>query len=1309
MKRYVFRISLFLIFSVVMIPRPLEAKQISLLVMASDSPTIDAAIRSLKVQPGIKVTFFTYEDLLNQPESAFFIRHSNAIVVDVMDRRLSRYIQGHVNPHKIPVYAVRGSRNDALLKQQGFRFNKEVQTYYRNMTVRNIRNMIGYIIHTDINHSQSYHSPVVLPSCGIYHPDAPKIFISYNAYLKWYRGCKGFHKGNPWVGVMIYKSFLGKGKTSAINTLTRMLEANGFNVMVAYGRAEKALKFFLPVGGKRRVQIILSFSMKFHASLNARVHRYLREIDVPVINAISLYSRTIEAWRKDPKGISPVDVVWCMATPEMSGQIEPTPLMGKVKLKDKVTGKIIYEKRVIRDDLVFLMARLKKWIALQEKPDRQKRVAILFYNHSQGKQNIGASYLNVFKSIQVILKHMRKAGYRISSKRHLTAKMIRGLILKYARNIGSWAPGELDKLTAHKEVVEIPIATYKKWFRRLPKAFRQAVIKQWGPIDQSKIMIHDGKFVVPCVLLGHVVLLPEPARGWGDDPMKLYHSPTLYPHHQYIAVYLWLKYGFKADAMIHLGTHATHEWLPGKQAGLTTSDPPEVLMTDIPNIYPYIVDDVGEGIQAKRRGRGVMIDHLIPPLKPSGLYEEYSRLYDLIESFNRLKRMGSPVAKEKLSTIEQMTKSLGLEKDLGLSTFTADDMEKLEHYLLKLKGTQMPYGLHTFGLSPTGDALRSTAEFIVKQNRHVKLRDVEKALEASGPREIKSLMRALNGRFIPPGEGNDPIRNPGAIPTGSDFYGFDPQKIPSRAAWKLGKEAAKKIIAEALKKDGTYPKKVAVILWATETIRNEGVNECTILYLIGVRPVWDKSGRVIGTKIIPARLLKRPRMDVLVNPSGLYRDLFPNMILFLDRAIRKAMVQSDIENFIREDAVKLRRSLEASGVSKKEANILSKIRIFSEKPGAYGTGVAETAKLSGVWKTDNDMADVYKTHVGFAYGEGLWGKPARKLFQDNLSNVDTIVQSMSSAVYGTMDNDDVFQYVGGMSLAVKKARGKAPRTVFSMTKSSRNLELQDAAETIGLELRARYLNPKWIKGMEKEGYAGARAMSYFFDNMWGWQVTIPKIIGGAKWTQAYDVYIKDTYGLHIKKFLDQVSPWAYQSITARMLEAVRKGYWKANGDIVKNLALKYAVNVVKRGVACCDHTCNNPLLNQMVVGIISLPGVATPKLVEEFKLAIERMAKKSLAKQVQSRLKLQKRLTAGFRKTSFKPSPKATPGKAKKTVPLSKGKSLQRVKGYKMEEIKSKDKTTEVSSAGVQWTLSIFLLLIVGLFIYGVQRGTRRD
>lgn len=1298
--RFFLPLAFFVLLSAIF-PQISAARRVSLLIIDSDSYTVNSAIKTLKLKPGVKVEFFTYGDLSRHPKSEAFVRRSDALIVDVMDKRLSRYVAAHVDLKKVPVYAVRGSRDDALLKRQGFRFDREVQAYFRNITAKNIRNMIYKVIHQTIDSSVAYQAPDVLPPAGLFHPEAPDIFTSYDDYLGWYQKRKNYRAGNPWIGIMVFASSLGKGQANPIRVLTQRFEKNGFNVVVAFGMAKNALAFLVPPREKRRVDIILAFSMKFQSSLNDKVKAYLRRLDVPVINAISLYSRTIREWRKDPKGIPPLDVVWCMATPEISGQIEPTPLIGKVRLKDKETSKTFYIHKVIPDNLDFLISRIKKWIALQRNPNRQKRVAILFYNHSQGKQNIGASYLNVFKSIQVILKRMRKEGYQVPGKYDLTAKEIRGLILKYARNIGSWAPGELDALVRDNKVVEIPLATYKRWFQRLPKAFREGVIKQWGRIDDSKIMIHNGKFVIPSVMLGHVVLLPEPARGWGDDPMKLYHSPTLYPHHQYVAVYLWLKYGFKADAMIHLGTHATHEWLPGKQAGMTVADPPEVLITDIPNIYPYIVDDVGEGIQAKRRGRGVVIDHLIPPLKSSGLYMEYSQLYDLIEAYNRLEAMGSPTAKGKLNTIEKMTKTLGLDKDLSLASFTPDNMERLEHYLLKLKGTLMPYGLHTFGVSPEGEALNSTAKIIVKQNSGTIIEKVEKALSTSGPREIDNLVRALNGRFIPPGEGNDPIRNPGAIPTGKDFYGFDPQKIPSRAAWELGKRAGKKIIMDALRKKGTYPKKVAVILWATETIRNEGVNESTILYLLGLRPVWDKSGRVTGTKVIPGRVLKRPRIDVLVNPSGLYRDLFPNLMLFIDRAIQKAMVQTDVENLIYEHTQRIKKSLLASGMPVKEAETLSKIRIFSEKPGSYGTGVSETAKLSGIWKTDDEIAEVYKNHVGYAFGGGMWGRPARRLFQNNLSGVDTVVHSMSSSVYGTMDNDDVFQYVGGMTMAVKKARGESPRTVFSVTKTSRNLEVQDVAKTIGLELRARYLNPKWIQGMKKEGYAGAREMSDFMENMWGWQVTIPESVGATKWRQSYEVYVKDKYGLHIKAFMEKVNPWAYQSMTARMLEAVRKGYWKAGDNVVKDLALQYAVNVVEKGVACCDHTCNNPFLNQMVVGLISLPGVATPQLVEQFKLAIERMSKKSLTEQVKCRLKTQQRLTEGFKHSAAKLSKKASRANNEKASQSPKGKSAKVVKGYKMEEIRNKDKTTEVSSSGVQWYLSLFLLLIVGLFFYG--------
>lgn len=332
----------------------------------------------------------------------------------------------------------------------------------------------------------------------------------------------------------------------------------------------------------------------------------------------------------------------------------------------------------------------------------------------------------------------------------------------------------------------------------------------------------------------------------------------------------------------------------------------------------------------------------------------------------------------------------------------------------------------------------------------------------------------------------------------------------------------------------------------------------------------------------------------------------------------------------------------------------------------------------------------------------MWGTPAQDLFQGNLKGVDTVVHSMSSSVYGTMDNDDVFQYVGGLTMAVKKATGADPNTVFSLSKTAQDVDVRDASRVIGKELRTRYLNPRWIRAMKEEGYAGARAMSDFLENMWGWQVTLPKAVGAAKWRQAYEVYVKDKYGLQIKEFMDRVSPWAYQSMTARMLEAVRKGYWKASDQVVKNLALQYAVSVVEKGVACCDHTCNNPLLNQMVVGILSLPGVTTPQLIERFKLAIEKMAKCPLTKQVARRVQLQKRLAEGFRRAAAPKAKRMRAGESKATRE-AKGVAAREVEGYKMEEIKRTDTTTKLSSSGVQWALAVFIFLIIGLFGLGVR------
>ena len=511
------------------------------------------------------------------------------------------------------------------------------------------------------------------------------------------------------------------------------------------------------------------------------------------------------------------------------------------------------------------------------------------------------------------------------------------------------------------------------------------------------------------------------------------------------------------------------------------------------------------------------------------------------------------------------------------------------------------------------------------------------------------------------------------------------------------------MIQAKLEKEGRYPQKVGVVLWATETTRNEGVNESTILSLMGVEPVWDKSERVTGCRVIPGRSLGRPRIDVLINPSGLYRDMFPEKLVFLDKAVQKAMAQTDIENFLAGNKRRIKDALVASGMDPAEADTQSRFRIFTEKPGSYGNGVEEMVGASGLWEADDAISNVYLNRAQFAVGQGRWAVPVKSAFKENLRDVDVAVHSRSTNVIGIIDTDDFFMYLGGMSLAVKNVRGTAPDTMVTMHRKKDELMVEDVEKTIGREMRTRYLNPQWIKGMQRDNYGGARQMADFAENLWGWQVTVPTAVDADKWQQVFEVYVEDKYGMELDEFFNQHNPWAYQSMTARMLETVRKGYWQPEETVTRKLAAEYAVNVVEKGVACCDHTCNNPMLNQMVVNLISLPGVLSPEMVEKFKLAIEQMAAKKLEQQTSDRKVLLEKL-----KESPGREKAADQGKAGKEKNSAEGKDgpakAETVEGYKMEDVKTQDETTDLTSSGVQWVASVFVLFIIGLFVWGVRR-----
>jgi cobaltochelatase CobN len=1274
----------------------LFAENITLIVTDSDSYLAHRAVDGVDFHPTLKVRVFCLSDLEESPDNRKFAEDSPVLIVDIMEDKLSAYVRDEGLLEGRTVYALRGSKDDAKLIEDGFIFDEDVSGYFDYLNVPNITNMVRRAASLKLIPDLPYAPPEILSKLGVYHPEAPELFKTSEEFLEWNGKREGFSPDKPWLGLMFFETYLMEGQKEPLDEMILILEKEGFNVLPAFGSDLPMLEnLLLDKNRKSRVDAVLTFNLKFYISYNEKVKKALEDLDRPIFNAIKLYTQTTEAWEKNPQGVAALDVIWNLDNPETSGAIEPSVLVGK-REERLPGGERVYRYELIEGMTENIAKRIMGWIRLTKLSNNERKVALIYYNNSRGKQNIGASYLNVFRSISDILGFLREAGYSIPSDPPLSEEEVKGLILRGGRNIGSWAPGELEELISTGDVVLWPIGEYMKLFSELPSEFKEKVLAQWGPPEASSLMIKDGMIVIPAIIKGNLVILPQAARGAIDDPLKLYHDPLLYPHHQYVAVYLWLKHVYGMDAMIHLGTHGTLEWLPGKQSGLKLSDPPEVLLSDVPDIYPYIVDNVGEGIQAKRRGRAVIIDHLTPPLVIAGSYKEYDELKELLSSYERAARTEGPTAGGYLERIKEIATRLGLQKDVGVESFdTPEAIEALAEYLEYLSIREIPFGLHTFGSSPQGEAADSLVSAIVKENPELERDDLYKRLAASGPLERKNLLKALAGGFIDPGEGNDPVRNPTALPTGRNFFGMSPGKLPTAEAWKLGQKAADEIIANYIKEHDSVPDKVAVVLWAVEALRNEGLNESTILALIGVEPLWNPSGVVVGTRPIKGEILGRPRVDVTIDASGLYRDLFPDKIIYLDKAIRQAAAQDDIENFIAIGDEKNKKALLAKGFSEEEAGRFSRARIFSETPGAYGNRVSELSSASGLWEDSEAISEVFREHTGYAYGEDLWGEPARDSLELNLSGSKVAWHSVSSHLYGVLDNDDMFMYLGGLSMAISSLSENSPDSFVADQRTNGEVSMETLDKFIGQETRTRYLNPAWIEGMKNEGYAGAQEMSKFVEYLWGWQVTVPDALNDRAWDEVYEVYVEDKYDQDLPEFMDESNAWAYQSLTGRLIESVRKGYWNPSEAVKQKLSVDYAMSVINRGVACCDHTCNNPQFSQMVMNIISLPGVMSPELVAEFKLAVEKAGQSTLEEMVEKRENLLKDL--GDRKKSLDSNPPRTEG------PQDESQSGESVKGLKMEKVEKLADETSLTSSGVEWTLTIFVLVLIAAFFIGYR------
>ena len=726
-----------------------------------------------------------------------------------------------------------------------------------------------------------------------------------------------------------------------------------------------------------------------------------------------------------------------------------------------------------------------------------------------------------------------------------------------------------------------------------------AGLQGWGE-PPGIVMTHAGEFVFPGLQFGKILLAPQPPRGWEVYEEVLHANMSVPPTHQYLAFYRWLQSEFEPHAIVHLGRHSTYEFLPGKRVGLQDTDYSRLIAGDIPGLYPYIVDGVGEGIQAKRRGLAVIVDHLTPPLQATPFYDELLGLRQLVESFESAdpSQAGDAARARALNRIKTLVVELGLkdaliaerqaeqgrDETIEFETISADLLiHEVGHYLTEVQEDFMPLGLHVFGQPWSEEAL----DTMLASMRSPESRSV---LQNSPSLEMQALMQGLNGRFVRPGKGNDPLRSPDALPTGRNFYGLDASLIPNVIAWDIG-------AAMAVGRPETADNP-AVVLWASDTVRDGGVMIAFGLRLMGVKPVWNGRGIVTGLE-----RLKTSRQDVSFVASGLFRDLYGEQLKWLDKAVLLSL--DGAADTIRKKFPELKPSLEeallplgelrapgqesladnriaASWVSAMlEKASLAKgdgrsasLRLFAPAPGRYGAGINRLAERSGAWNDRQELARSYIARMGHAYGVGINGQARQDAFVDRLASVGSSFLGRASNLYGLVDNNDAFDYLGGLNMAVESVRGQPANGFVIDVSNPERPVTSPLASAIAQELRARQLNPHWIKSLMPHGYAGARTMSSaFFENLWGWETTDPDLFPDTIWDDAKSIYIDDRYNLGLETFFREAGRKPVKAnILAILLVAAQKNYWQADDETIRQLAGEFANVVIEAGLPGSGHT-----------------------------------------------------------------------------------------------------------------------------------------
>jgi len=1021
--------------------------------------------------------------------------------------------------------------------------------------------------------------PVEYPEVGIYHQNM-KGLVQNKGMSELTSDLPSVAKTGKrgTVGLLLLRSYLVAGNAAHYNGVITALEARGMRVVPAFATgldARPAVEKFFMKDGRSTVDAIISltgFSMVGGPAYNdsKSAEEILAKLDVYYLSVMPVEFQTLERWGANERGLMPVEATMMVAIPELDGSTGPLVFGGRsTGAGDQCTGcsrrcvfpasENEHDMQVCIERADMLASRVGKLIDLKRAERANKKIAAVVFNFPPNAGATGtAAFLSVFESMFNMLASMKEAGYTITMPKDVD-DLRESVIKGNAEQYGAMA-------NVHATIPVDDHVRRERWLKEIEA--------HWGPAPGQQQS--DGRSIfVLGAQFGNVLVGIQPAFGYEGDPMRLLYEKGFAPTHAFSAFYRYLREDFGATAVLHFGTHGALEFMPGKQVGMSGDCWPDRLIGDLPNFYLYASNNPSEGMIAKRRAAATLISYMTPPIAQAGLY---SGLIDLKASLERLRGLEPESESERTElTVLVQTQAAELELATMEPAWTEDDHEKIQKLyndVLEFEYTLIPEGLHVIGrpmsvaertdmllsvadashgVQPTPE-LRNTIQAMLTESKslviapeHAELMNALAEIDRvmCQDNEINGILHALDGGYVRPAPGGDLIRTPEVLPTGRNLHGFDPFRLPSAFAVKDGKRMAEHLLQRHIQDGNPLPETIAMVLWGTDNLKSEGAPIAQALALMGAKPRFDSYGRLAGAELLSLEEIGRPRIDVVITLSGIFRDLLPMQIKLLAEAAylaAKADESSDM-NFIRKHAL----AHQAEHGCDLETAAL---RVFGNAEGAYGSNVSQLVDNSR-WEDEDELAETYTKRKGFAYG--VSGRPVQQiaLLKSVLSGVDLAYQNLDSVELGVTTIDTYFDTLGGISRAAKRAKGPdapvAPVYISDQTKGSGTV--RTLTEQVALETRTRMLNPKWYEGLLKNGYEGVRQIELHVTNTMGWSATTGQV---QPWVyqKLTETFMLDT---EMRERMAKLNPTAAARVASRLLEASNREFWKPDDETLAQL------------------------------------------------------------------------------------------------------------------------------------------------------------